>query len=165
MTLLEGQQAKFTVLFQGLLQSSDFSQCVIGFYPVLQIILCKWPLFLAPYAYSIWAIKLHWLDNVLSFKVTDRDNSFSGILFTFCALSFGKLVVNQLNSCWQKISKRIIILLNSNIAPRWLMHFFCSISTILIQCLKCKVYVFFGAKPGKVSVTINFTSVFKPHAH
>jgi len=41
LALFEEQQAKFTGLFQGLLQAYDFSQCARGLYPVLQIILCK----------------------------------------------------------------------------------------------------------------------------
>ena len=61
--------------------------------------------------------------------VTDRNIAFLVPPFKVYLLSFGKLVVNQLTSCWQKISKRqsrdncIISLFNSNIIPNGLMWF------------------------------------------
>ena len=54
LALLEEQQAKFTSLFQGLLQSYDFSQCARGLSLVLEIILFKMtPLFNIINSYNV----------------------------------------------------------------------------------------------------------------
>ena len=46
---------------------------------------------------SIWASKLHWLDNFLLFTVTDRNIAFSGTPSTCYLLSFGNLIVNPVH--------------------------------------------------------------------
>jgi hypothetical protein len=72
-----------------------------------------------------------------------RSLSYSGTLFTFYLLRFGKLVANQLTSCWKKISKRdnqgITVLFYDLIQlsrPHGLMWFFCRINIILKQWLR-----------------------------
>jgi hypothetical protein len=75
----------------------QWKQCIEELYLIILSLTC-----------SVWTVKLYWLDNVLLYTVTDSNIAFSDTPVTRYLLSFGKLVVNQFTSCWQKISKGAI---------------------------------------------------------
>ena len=118
---------------------------------------------------SIWAGKLHWLDKVLLYTVTDRNISFIGTIGTCYMLRFSNLDVNPFH--FQKISQgaikgiNIIHLLSWNegnskfIVTRHptIVIFFLGDIDKRFMCIRCKS----GERLDGPHLYHNF----KPHTH
>ena len=109
--------------------------------------------FVLPSIRSIWAIKLQWLNTFFIYTVIDRNIAFLVTLSCY-VFSFGKLVIKQFTSDWQKkkvqpVDNYIILLFNSKYKRRWINVMFLRFSVYSIQ------------KWGKVRWTSAFIPVFK----
>jgi len=102
---------------------------------------------------SIWADKLHWLNNFVLFSVTDQHLAFSGV--TYYLLRFWNLVVNPVDKKHQKGQIRdnyIISLCNSQYKRRWINAIF----------LQYEYNIKYKAQNlGKGSVNLDFIPGFK----
>ena len=126
----------------------------------------SWIIFI--WTYSIWAGKLHWLDKVLLYIVTNRNTAFSGTSVTCYMLSFGSLVVNPVHFLLTGNIKRgtqgiikYFYYLIQNINVNEFIWFVCRISTILMQCLKIYSWCVFSIELRDGSVNLPFITVFK----